>query len=205
VYFDQIDKINIEELIDPSYRILAHIKEQTKPEQERHTETLVEHTELCMRYFTEIIQRKSLEQVFLNIEKLFFGNSSKGAKTLFWEMLFHIIIFHDIGKINPNFQKLVLKNDIKVQVKETNDSGHSLLSSIIYLDHFIKKAEQFPIEDRKRLIEFLFLNAYCISRHHGGLNNFSEFEDKFSRQGKGANAGAGLNILEILPNLYMRD
>jgi len=196
VYFDQIDKINIEELINPSYRILAHIKEQKKLEQGRQTETLAEHTELCMRYFTEIIQRKSLEQVFLNIEKLFFGNSSKGAKTLFWEMLFHIIIFHDIGKINPNFQKLVLKNDIKVQVKETNDSGHSLLSSIIYLDHFIKKAEQFPIEDRKRLIEFLFLNAYCISRHHGGLNNFSEFEDKFLRQGKGVNAGAGLNILE---------
>ncbi len=196
MYFENIEKIDIEEWINPKYKILAHIKENKGQKKE---ETLKEHTDLCFKYFNTLIDKKRLQNIFKRVESVFIEEFAEEEKALFREMLLNIIIFHDIGKINPNFQKLVLKNDIKVNVKETNDSGHSLLSSIIYMDYFIKKINKpsITVESKVILMDFMFLNAYCVSRHHGGLNNFNEFVCKFSNCGLGITAGAGLNILEV--------
>lgn len=196
MYFENIEKIDIDGWINPKYKILAHIKENKGKKKE---ETLKEHTDLCFKYFSTIIEKKGLANIFKRVESVFIEEFAEEEKALFREMLLNIIRFHDIGKINPNFQKLVLENDIKVNVKETNDSGHSLLSSIIYMDYFIKKINKpsVTVERKVILMDFMFLNAYCISRHHGGLNNFNEFVCKFSNCGQGITAGAGLNILEV--------
>ena len=60
---------------------------------------------------------------------------------LFYELILNTITFHDIGKINPLFQKLKMENKMFLE-KEGNitlGSEHSIISAILYLEFIFLK------------------------------------------------------------------
>lgn len=191
MYFDGISKINIDEHINEKYNIYAH-------ESKGNYETLKEHIALCEKYFFMIIKEKGLEDIFLNIEKEFLGDASLISKSFFKEMLLNTIMMHDMGKVNPWFQEKQLGN--KLEIKEAakfNNSRHSLISSILYLNYFIPKIKECPKEERDIVRDFMMINAYIISRHHGDLNSFDVFKKLFEEY-----SGDGWRLLYEQKILY---
>lgn len=176
MYFANIEKFNYDQYISKDKNIYAHIHGDRK-------ETLKEHLELSLKYFGIIIKKKKLDNVFLNIEETLLKDklSDKG-KSLYRQMLINTIYMHDIGKINCNFQYIKMDNLEFENNKgnEVNNSKHSMLSALIYIDFFYKKIKEHEIKDDKNLLLiFLLLNSYVISKHHGSLDSFTDFRKKF--------------------------
>ncbi|MDU1855527.1 MAG: CRISPR-associated endonuclease Cas3'', partial [Clostridium baratii] len=171
MYINILKDFNINKLINENYKIYAHIEGENK-------ETLKMHIDLCIKYFEKIIIDKDLESVFLKFEDLFLKDKGKESKNLFREMLISIVTMHDIGKINPMFQKKKMNNNLNIKGNENiDDSKHSIYSSIIYLDYYLEKImsltkmKAINKEERKCLLAFLILNSYIISRHHSGFTS----------------------------------
>lgn len=74
-------------------------------------------------------------------------------------------IFHDVGKLNPNFQDYIFNKKIN------GYKNHSYLSSIVLLVSIIKNKEEFT---RQYELNFLASAIIQIAKHHGDLPNFSD-------------------------------
>lgn len=153
-------------------KILAHISDKRK------SETLEEHTNCCVKYFKRLMEDRKLEAVIDNFVNTFFGDNEREQKLLFTKMLSNIVVFHDFGKINPFYQKNILKNkkfpqcNIECHCANT----HSILSSIIYFDYFLNEVNQTGLDkdSQNKLKYFAFLNSYIISKHHSDLSGKNE-------------------------------
>ncbi|MBU3161252.1 CRISPR-associated helicase Cas3' [Clostridium frigoris] len=177
MYFDNIKLFNIKEEVSNLDNIFAHMKdEHTKDE---HKEKLVDHMNLAYKYFLNICKEKNLDNVFMNIEKKLLTDLSNEGKAFWKELLCNTIYMHDIGKVNCNFQTRKMKNK-KYKDFPNFDSKHSMLSACIYFDYYFKKFIDIKENgDKPILLTFLLLNSYLISKHHGILDNFAGFKDKF--------------------------
>lgn len=174
MYFKDIEKVNLEKLVKDNDKIYAHIKDEQK-------ETLKEHLDLSLKYLYKIYKTKSLDNVFLNIENALIDDLSDEGKKLYRQMILNTIYMHDLGKINCNFQYKKMGNKEFKDEKglKFNNTNHSMLSSLIYINHFLYKLTKLKaVEDRNLLIVFILLNAYVISKHHGALDSFEEFKRK---------------------------
>ena len=176
MYFDKAICVNINELLSTKHKFYAHLKND-----KAEKETLEEHTDLCIEYFYKIVKDKNLEKIFLNFEESFFENISDEGKELFRQLLINIISFHDVGKINPIFQKDKMNNLLGENIESFSciKSEHSILSAIIYLDCFVDKVLHSSKEDRNSLLLIIMFNAYIISKHHSSLDRFNNFLEKF--------------------------
>lgn len=119
--------IDLSEILSNDYKFYAHKKDDK-------LETLQEHSELTLKYFDKIKDNK-IKDVFTNIENELFSN--KESKDLFNELLTNIFYLHDIGKVNPVFQKSKMDNDIGISIGLKNYSNHSILSSYMYINIFL--------------------------------------------------------------------
>lgn len=146
-------------------------------------ETLLAHTELTNKYFFKFWQSKNSDEIFDRFCDVFWqkeniDNKLKNkAKDLLKEIIMTIPIFHDIGKVNPNFQLMKLKvNDFKENEAYVN-THHSFLSSMFYMDYCRKLVYDEKNEDEivNLLAEFILYNGYIISRHHSELGSLTEF------------------------------
>lgn len=128
----------------------------------------------------------NIKKAVSNMTFVFSGKKfvlSEKALSLFEDMFKNAIYLHDIGKINPNFQRDKMENDIvpyleKIQkkdiVKEISyiDSNHSLLSGIIYINQYIKEIKKIKNGNEAYIllyILFMFANSICC--HHTSLEN----------------------------------
>ena len=146
-------------------------------------ETLLAHTELTNKYFFKFWQSKNSDEIFDRFCDVFWqkeniDNKLKNkAKDLLKEIIMMIPIFHDIGKVNPNFQLMKLKvNDFKENEAYVN-THHSFLSSMFYMDYCRKLVYDEKNEDEivNLLAEFILYNGYIIARHHSELGSLTEF------------------------------
>lgn len=146
-------------------------------------ETLLAHTELTNKYFFKFWQSKNSDEIFDRFCDVFcqkenIDNKLKNkAKDLLKEIIMTIPIFHDIGKVNPNFQLMKLKvNDFKENEAYVN-THHSFLSSMFYMDYCRKLVYDEKNEDEivNLLAEFILYNGYIIARHHSELGSLTEF------------------------------
>ena len=146
-------------------------------------ETLLAHTELTNKYFFKFGQSKNSDEIFDRFCDVFWqkeniDNKLKNkAKDLLKEIIMTIPIFHDIGKVNPNFQLMKLKvNDFKENEAYVN-THHSFLSSMFYMDYCRKLVYDEKNEDEivNLLAEFILYNGYIIARHHSELGSLTEF------------------------------
>lgn len=146
-------------------------------------ETLLAHTELTNKYFIKFWQSKNSDEIFDRFCNVFWqkeniDNELKNkAKDLLKEIIMAIPIFHDMGKVNPNFQLMKLKvNDFK-ENKAYLNTHHSLLSSMFYIDYCRKLIYDEKNEDEIVILlaEFILYNGYIIARHHSELGSLTEF------------------------------
>lgn len=146
-------------------------------------ENLLAHTELTNKYFFKFWQSKNSDEIFDRFCDVFWqkeniDNKLKNkAKDLLKEIIMTIPIFHDIGKVNPNFQLMKLKvNDFKENEAYVN-THHSFLSSMFYMDYCRKLVYDEKNEDEivNLLAEFILYNGYIIARHHSELGSLTEF------------------------------
>jgi len=152
-------------------------------------ETLLEHTALCQKYFMNILEEKGLYVVFEQFIKLYIGSISTETEKLFWKMLVNVVTFHDIGKINPEFQrkKMGEKYHLDIEADGNVGSKHSMISSIIYRDYFEKEIAVIETKEEKIILEyFSILNSYIISRHHSDLCKLEEYFTSYLDRNIGA-------------------
>lgn len=164
---------SIEKYVKDENKVLAHISDIKNPE------TLLEHSDLVIKYFKKIYENKNLKIVFDKFSDKFFGENEITKK--FWnEMIVNTIYMHDIGKLNINFQIDKMKNKIFDRKHLYQSKRHSNLSARIYIDYFSNKIFKLYSEkklDNKTALKcfiFIILNSYIISRHHSSTKSLSE-------------------------------
>ena len=182
---------NYEAILNAEPVILAHVKNKGQEK-----ETLREHTELCLKYFDKLYEEKNIS-VRANDFWLEFCSASGGLfetstadkqniLMLIYEMIRSVIAFHDLGKANPQFQRLRLGNRDYPNIENTYfGCRHSMLSAIIYIDSTFFCIEK-NINSRllKRMLKRIaLLNAYVISRHHSGMRDrIRDFTDELEKE-----------------------
>lgn len=170
------------ELIDfikAVYPIYAHTGQNGS-----RNELLEEHIARCYKYFERLDQEKEiLKTLYQFLNKLGLDIHSTAwelAAEIFNEMIF----FHDLGKARPSFQKHVMKNAAieKEHEEENQDTEHSLLSSVIYLDYYLSRLQKVKnlTKLEKRIIKrLMWENAFIISRHHSNLTAMDYYLESF--------------------------
>jgi CRISPR-associated endonuclease/helicase Cas3 len=111
-------------LVDNLNVIFAHRKANKKEE------TLEEHSNLTKKYLDALIDAKKLNNI---IDGLLFS-ISKNHHNLLKKMFYNAVFLHDLGKINPSFQKNKMDNE-HFEIT-TESSQHSLLSAEKYISIF---------------------------------------------------------------------
>lgn len=172
--------MGLKEILQNTDLYYAHSKENAN--HKLQYETLEEHTNRCLHYFDRICINKRIDSKMKNFYKIYMkdtlGETSDEAENLFEELWKNVIIFHDLGKINPLFQKIVLKRKNVTVNTDYNIIGtrHSVLSSVIYMDYYINKAKKLKNQNEaERLLIIIICNGYIISRHHSGLTSIEDF------------------------------
>ena len=172
-----IDKyvVSLEQLMKNINNCYGHIKD------DQH-ETIVDHVQLCIKYLKEIFELKRLNKILEFFNKTLGNDLSDEGKEVFNELFINTIVFHDTGKINPNFQKEKMNNESVNNLNPPNNLGssHSLLSAYIYLGYYLNKIKSLVKADCKILKDIIYTNAFIISRHHSKIDDFrTYFTDKF--------------------------
>lgn len=177
--------VRFEDIIRNTEMFYAHVDDENHV---KKPELLKEHVDRCLYYFQRICQAKNLELILGDFEKELLGVEGNHYGKLFKKMLVNTIAFHDMGKINPQFQKIKMKNEkvenLGSQIQCLEGSKHSLLSAAIYVDYFLAEIGNCTSskQDAKTLRTIMLANAYVISRHHSDLSTFQEFLDQFGNE-----------------------
>lgn len=176
--------MNLEDFINVEYPIYAHTGSSGGGE-----ELLEEHIGRCQKYFELLnLEKEILNTLYRYLSKLELEPDSVAWK-LAVESFHEIIFFHDLGKARPAFQKYIMKNAAIMQQnsEEGQETEHSLLSSIIYLDYYLSKIKEMNVVNKleKRILKILIWeNAFIISRHHGDLVAMDNYLDSFQSGAK---------------------
>ena len=194
--------IKAEELFQMKGIFYAHIRGDEK-------ETLEAHSLLTEKYFEELAERRHLKEVLERLAKKVFGDLYKDEyPNIIYETIRDAVLLHDIGKINPAFQRNKMDNFCVEDgdYEGVSGSDHSLLSSVLYLDYELYKMKYekgmetiHTLNSRKPskfelfFVAFILLNAYVISRHHSDLGNLEEYFSKFDDRGDIKNIYRGLS------------
>jgi len=150
-------------------------------------ETLLEHSELVLKYFLRLMESHKIDHLLDSlIEKLIpllpvsseseFGN-------FFKEVFIAAIVYHDLGKVNPNFQIQKMENELfSLNNKLSFQSNHSLLGAYLFSNIFFKKTlENAQFNDDEKLILYFSIHLFAgaIIKHHNPTIDFSlEFENQ---------------------------
>lgn len=174
------EPVPVSSMLNPEYNFYAHKKEEENLKRSKD-ETVAEHTKRCVYHFKNIVKEKGLEAVFSNFEKKWFAGCGSEELELFWDMLLNTITFHDIGKLNPLFQKDKMKNPQFSRERGRIEFGskHSLISAVFYLEYYLPKSKDYVKEVRDQFRLLTYVNAYIISRHHSSLEQLDKFVSDF--------------------------
>ncbi|CZE47063.1 CRISPR-associated helicase Cas3' [Campylobacter geochelonis] len=146
--------------------IWAHTKKDKEPE------TLKEHSKLTKKYLQNIKKAKSLDGLIVNLSKKILEDES------LIKIFDELIIWHDIGKTNPAFQTLKMKNpafNTKNISTAHSDKSFEFLKEH-YKEFIFKKAK----ENSKIAYRFVCIFYHLLSNvlnHHGSLKD--GFDEKY--------------------------
>ena len=138
-------------------------------------ETWKEHTDLCMLYFQRIWESKHLDIFVHRFVKMTDCRWTKNGIFLFRQMFQDIVVFHDVGKVNPVFQSEKMKRAVVNMVSLSVGSQHSIVSALVYLDYYWDCLQDYNGPDKDWLQYFCLLFSFLISRHHAGLDDFVDY------------------------------
>jgi len=155
-------------------------------------ETLVEHSNLVQYFADKLCEDNGLAQAIeravakLTVkDKRLCSTAQQMIKIWFRQAIY----LHDLGKINPAFQKKKMKNQNLDNMTLPGDSTHALLSALLYLDIHLPELEQAAFSEDKKLDRsirkfmrhVLHVFAYVISRHHTYLADIEELDGERTR------------------------
>ena len=133
-------------------------------------ELLMDHMNLTVKYFEKYNKKKDFKTIICNlIKKSGFVHEEYELVT---DLFANAIYLHDIGKINPTFQREKMGNR---QFKSCDSSSeHSIYSAYIYISEVLSNYGKLS----KRCFMAMLAFAFAISCHHGRLVHADEFENK---------------------------
>lgn len=177
--------IKIENIIKEPELYAAHTGQE-----EGELEGLSSHLDLTFEYCVKLAQENDLERVFSNIySELFQTEIFKG---LFKEMVVNTVYLHDIGKINPRFQRDKMGQKNMEVDPIIQDSKHSPYSAWIFLKIYLEKLDQIidDFEDGIVEIEYslwekelslisriMLLNTRIIYGHHSKIKSSKDIRE----------------------------
>ncbi|MDD3137875.1 MAG: CRISPR-associated helicase Cas3' [Lachnospiraceae bacterium] len=183
----------LQNLIENVEQYDAHIHEENGEIFKR--ESLLEHSDLTVKYFEYIWEEKGMDEMVHCFYKMVLGDDiSIEAEAFLREMLLGIPLFHDLGKINPAFQKKTMRNNIQEpEVFSSVGSRHSLISAVVYMEYFIEqlRMDVRSVEEKKKIRMLILFHAYVISRHHSDLKDLDEFLNSLER-------GNGMDVISVM-------
>jgi len=154
---------------------------------DREKESLVSHMEKVKTIFLELVDLHGLDGIVdRHINVLALHNEIK-EKQKFYEFLkllfFEAIHFHDLGKLNENYQIEKMGSVGKFK-KQDNSIGstHSNLSTFLFYAYMFEKLEIFETDTEKGFaFIFILLFTMPIRKHHAPdmTNPFYYFEKSF--------------------------
>jgi CRISPR-associated endonuclease/helicase Cas3 len=158
-YFD------FEKIIKNVENCLAHLPKKNDLEKE----TLFSHSNLVLDYSLKLVELNKIEK---NIDTILFKVSNNADFLNSIKLLYiKAIYWHDIGKINENFQLEKMDNSKFSKVDYGISSKHSILSAYLYLvscfDYINKTFSD--INQKVELISLSLNFAMTIWRHHTGI------------------------------------
>ncbi|MCD6654470.1 MAG: CRISPR-associated helicase Cas3' [Sulfurovum sp.] len=166
--FEEIIKesyFDFEKIIQNIENYLAHLPKEISLEKE----TLLSHSNLVLNYSLKLVE---LNQIEKNIDTILFKISDNVVFLNTIKLLYiKVIYWHDIGKINENFQLEKMNNSKFLKVDYDISSKHSILSTYLYLVSsfdYINKAFS-DINQKIELISISVSFAMTIWRHHTGI------------------------------------
>lgn len=173
----QIEQLYPTESILNANAVLAHLRKNGD------TETLVEHTELVMKYCYNLIDSNGLEPVIDSmIERYVSANINHGdtsdlVSTFIKSAFIKSIYFHDFGKVNENFQVQKMGNRLFTTRENGIGSDHSVLSAYIFISHLLSQIDTLPISGEGKMLLYIVtvLFAHTILKHHGRISNPFDF------------------------------
>jgi len=143
-------------MFDISDDYWAHTKKDAKPE------TLNEHILLTKEYLYRLKTAKNLHENISNLSKIILENRQIKLTSIFD----NLIIYHDIGKTNPNFQSIKMKNS-NFSTIHGEDSNHSDRSYFKFKENYEKDSWDKNLEETY-IFYSLLLNVLF---HHGKFQN----------------------------------
>lgn len=152
-------------LIQDIDKYFAHLSKNNS-----ESESLLAHSNLVLKYAIKLIEKNQLENNINNIIQLTSANYriQNDIKIFYLKA----ISWHDIGKINENFQKEKMKNSFE-SVDNGISSKHSILSAYLYLLSCFQYINQ-NYQDKNDRIELISICIYfslTLWRHHTGLSS----------------------------------
>ncbi|HQJ90575.1 MAG TPA: CRISPR-associated endonuclease Cas3'', partial [Paludibacteraceae bacterium] len=152
-----------------SDRYYAHLPKEGDA---RSPESLAEHSALVYEYAKSIAEKQQLYPIISGlIQKSIpakLSNSQLLAKEiehLFWQA----IAFHDLGKINSEFQRKRMNNHTDLfEVQHKFEAKHSVIGMYIYLAHFWSAFLKLQLTDEESvfLCNIALYLSYPIYQHH---------------------------------------
>lgn len=177
------NKVDIFQKINNTDKIYAHRTEAKK-------ETLKEHSENALKVLDYINTKKdilaalnrALDEIEIFVGNKSYGNVHKEAKNIIIDMFYNAIYLHDIGKINPIFQKNQMSNNeidfSKIDKLTAMETHHSFLSAAIYMDTFYSIIGNIKSPAQKFLAQFILISfSQIIYCHHENLYDLNKFVD----------------------------
>ncbi len=154
-------------ILKPCYfdSILAHTSNNKSPE------TLIVHSENTLRYCDLLIRKLHLDKNLNALLSAVLVDKSKIPKII--ELIRYIVYYHDLGKVNPVFQKEKMKNDLRITVENLN-SYHSFYGKILF-DNFFSETWDENI--------LFYLLSQAIDRHHTSLMDIDFLYVKMCKDG----------------------
>ena len=147
-------------------------------------ELLASHLELTYSYYERMEKDKSLDILVKNIIKETFKIITSNTVDKIYELFRQAVYYHDIGKINPLFQKNKMDNNLEIKTERTDDT-HSALSARIYIDSIIQEIKENTEQTPEEKIITLYIGyyfGYIISRHHSKLESIRELLDSIKNK-----------------------
>lgn len=169
-------------------RCIRYKKVDSKKECIEHKyESLKEHIDLVYKYFLHLVEKNRLED---HLDKFFdesvtlLDDVSKETEFAnFVKKLFiKAIYWHDMGKMNPNFQadKEKMDNSEFEKIELSEGNNHSPLGAYLFINHSLQElyGKNWDEDEIEILETVVYIFGYLISKHHGIIYAYDDIDFK---------------------------
>lgn len=177
--FDQIITESLPLIKYPKGDFWAHIDGK-----DSKTEKLYEHLNLVSEYLKQLVHQNNIE-IIINglinslVNDIAFEDKEKAGHFI-KEIFVNSILYHDLGKVNPNFQVKLSNPSFKSQ-SLTFGGQHSAPGAFLFCSIYIEKLlkEPFIGKDTNLLLVMVLLLSNTITRHHSSYIDVKDDIESF--------------------------